>query len=85
MSICISNKSAEFFASISLSLISIVCASEFPGIHRKTSVSESLLFYNKVAGLRPAKLFKKRLFHRRFSVIFAKFPRLLTVNEIKHG
>ena len=31
------------------------------------------LFFNKVAGLRPAILLKKRLWHRRFPVNFAKF------------
>ena len=31
------------------------------------------LFFNKVAGLRPATLFQKRLWHRRFPVNFAKF------------
>ena len=30
------------------------------------------LFFNKVAGLRPATLLKKRLWHRRFPVDFAK-------------
>ena len=33
------------------------------------------LFFNKVAGLRPATLLKKRLWHRCFSVNFAKFLR----------
>ena len=33
------------------------------------------LFFNKVTGLRPATLLKKRLWHRCFSVNFAKFPR----------
>ena len=32
-------------------------------------------FLNKVAGLRPANLLKKRLWHRRFPVNFAKFQR----------
>ena len=31
------------------------------------------LFFNKVAGLRPATVLKKRLWHRRFPVNFAKF------------
>ena len=31
------------------------------------------LFFNKVAGLRPATLLKKRLWHRWFPVNFAKF------------
>ena len=35
---------------------------------------KSLLF-NKVAGLRPAILLKKRLWHRWFPVNFAKVPR----------
>ena len=34
------------------------------------------LFSNKVAGLRPATLFKKRLWHRCFPVNFAKFLRI---------
>ena len=33
------------------------------------------LFFNKVAGLGPVTLFKKRLWHRCFSVNFAKFLR----------
>ena len=33
------------------------------------------LFFNKVAGLKPAKLLKKRLWHRCFPVNFAKFLR----------
>ena len=33
------------------------------------------LFFNKVAGLRPATLLKKRLWHRYFPVNFAKFLR----------
>ena len=33
------------------------------------------LFFNKVAGLRPATLLKKRLWHRRFPVNFVKFLR----------
>ena len=34
------------------------------------------LFFNKVAGLRPATLPKKRFWHRRFPVNFAKFLRI---------
>ena len=33
------------------------------------------LFFNKAAGLRPATLFKKRLWHKCFSVNFVKFLR----------
>ena len=32
-------------------------------------------FFNKVTGVRPATLLKKRLWHRRFSVNFVKFLR----------
>ena len=31
------------------------------------------LFFNSIAGLRPANLLKKRLWHRRFAVSFVKF------------
>ena len=34
-----------------------------------------MLFFNKVAGLRPANLLKKRLPHKCFSVNFVKFLR----------
>ena len=44
--------------------------SKFTGKH----LCQSLLF-NNVAGLRPATLFKKRLWHRCFPVNFAKFLR----------
>ena len=43
---------------------------KFTGKH----LCQSLLF-NKVAGLRPATLLKKRLWHRCFPVNFAKFLR----------
>ena len=33
------------------------------------------LIFSKVAGLRPATLLKKRLWHKSFPVNFAKFPR----------
>ena len=41
--------------------------------HRKTPVPETL--FNKFAGLRPATLLKKSLWHRCFPVNFAKFLR----------
>ena len=44
--------------------------SKFTGKHLRQS-----LFFNKVAGLRPATLLKKRLWHRCFPVSFVKFPR----------
>ena len=50
------------------------------GIHRNSAkftgkhLCQSL-FFNKVAGLRPATLSKKRLWHRCFPVNFAKFLR----------
>ena len=40
-------------------------------IHRKSQT----VFFNKVLGLRPATLFKKKLWHRCFPVNFAKFLR----------
>ena len=46
---------------------------KFHKIHLKTPVSESL--FNRVSGLRPASLLKKRLQHRCFQVNFAKFLR----------
>ena len=39
------------------------------------------LFFNKVAGLRPATLLRKRLWHRCFSVNFVKFLRAPTSTE----
>ena len=39
------------------------------------------LFFNKVAGLRPATLLTKRLWHRCFPVNFAKFLRTLCFTE----
>ena len=39
------------------------------------------LFFNKVAGLRPAALLKKRLWHRCFPVNFAKFLRTTFLTE----
>ena len=43
---------------------------KFPGKHLCQSI-----FFNKVAGLRPATLLIKRLCHRRFPVSFMKFLR----------
>ena len=39
-------------------------------------------FFNKVAALRSAPLLKKRLWHRRFHAIFAKFLRTTTLKNI---
>ena len=39
------------------------------------------LFFNKVAGLRPAILLKRRLWHRSFPVNFAKFLRIIFLTE----
>ena len=39
------------------------------------------LFFNKVAGLRPATLLKKRLWHRCFPVSFTKFLRTPFISE----
>ena len=43
---------------------------KFTGKHLRKS-----LFFNEIAGLRPATLWKKRLWHRSFPVNFAKFLR----------
>ena len=40
------------------------------------------LFFNKVAGLKPATLLKKRLWHRCFPVIIAKFSTFLSSSDI---
>ena len=48
------------------------CSQKFDKIHRKTPVG---LFLTKVAGLRPATLLKKRLWHRCFPVNFVKLLR----------
>ena len=39
------------------------------------------VFFNKIAGLRPATLLKKRLWHRYFPVNFAKFLRTPSSTE----
>ena len=41
----------------------------------RCQISEVVVFFNKGAGLRPATLLKKRLWHRCFRVNFAKFLR----------
>ena len=43
------------------------------------------LFFNKVAGLRPATLLKKRLWHRCFPVNFAKFLRTPILQNTSGG
>ena len=43
------------------------------------------LFFNKVAGLRPAALLKKRLWHRCFPVNFSKFLRTLFLQNTSGG
>ena len=48
------------------------CSSKFHKIHGKKHLCQSL-FLNKVAGIRPATLFKKRLWHRCFPVNFETF------------
>ena len=45
---------------------------KFTGKHLRQS-----LFFNKVAALRPATLLKRKSWHRRFTVNFAKFLRTL--------
>ena len=43
------------------------------------------LFSNKVAGLKPATLLKKRLWHRCFPVNFATFLRTLFLQDTSDG
>ena len=43
------------------------------------------LFFNKVAGLRPGTLLKKRLWHRCFAVNFAKFLRIPFLQNTSSG
>ena len=50
------------------------CSYKFHKIHRKTPVPEPL--FNKVTGLRPATLLKKRLRRRCFPVNFVKFIKI---------
>ena len=50
--------------------------SKFTGKHLRQG-----LFFNKVAGLRPATLLKKRLWHKWFPVNFAKFLRTPFLRE----
>ena len=54
--------------------------SKFTGKHLCQS-----LFFNKVAGLRPATLLKKRLWHRCFPVNFEKFLRTPFVQNTSGG
>ena len=57
----------------------VLCKKVFLEISQN-SHCQSLLF-NKIADLRPATLFKKRLRHRRFPVNFVKFLRTLFLTE----
>ena len=59
------------------------CSWKFRKIHRKTPVPESL--FNKVVGLKPATLLKKSLWHRCFSVNFAKFLRTASLQSTSGG
>ena len=49
------------------------CSHKFRKIHRKTKTPVRESLFNKVVGLRPATLLKKRPWHRCFPVNFAKF------------
>ena len=54
------------------------CSPKFHKIHRNTCAKKHLcqsLLFNKVAGLRPTTLLKKRLWRRCFPVSFVKFLR----------
>ena len=69
-----------------------ISSSKYRSSHRRCSIKKGVLknlakftgkhlcqslFFNKVAGLRPATSLKKRLWHTCFSVNFAKFLRTL--------
>ena len=73
------------------------CLAGFRSSHRRCSVRKGVLrnltkftgthlcqslFFNKVAALKPAALLKRRLWHRRFPVNFAKFLRTLFLQNI---
>ena len=68
MSLKISQNSQESTC-VEVSFLIKLQAWEFLKNHRKTPVSE---FFNKVAGLMPVILFKKRLRHKCFPVKFTK-------------
>ena len=61
------------------SVLSKKCSEKFRKFYRKTPVPES--FFNKVVGLKPATLLKKRLWYRCFPVNFVKFLRTLFFTE----
>ena len=54
---------------------------KFRQVHRKTPVPES--FFNKVAGLRPTTLLKKRPRHKCFPLTFAKLLRRTFFNRTR--
>ena len=70
-------KFAELFIDRS-SRPEVICRnfSTFVGKHLSQSI-----FFNKVAGLKPATLLKKRLWDRCFPVYFAKFLRIPSFTE----
>ena len=80
----------DFFMKIVTSKETIPLIRRFRSSHRRCSLKNGVpknfakfarknlcqcLFFNKVGGLRPATLLKKRLWHRSFPVNFAKFLR----------
>ena len=81
----------EFAAQLSAALIKTSFFKRYRSSHQGCSVRKGVLvnlakftrkhlcqslFFNKVAGLRPATLLKKRLWHRYFPVNFVKFLRI---------
>ena len=80
----------EFFVKIVTSTETTPLLRRFRSSHRRCSVKKGVLtnfakftgkdlcqslFFNKIAGRRPATFLKKRLWHRCFPVNFAKFLR----------
>ena len=57
------------------------CSHKFRKIHRKTKTPVRESLFNKVVGLRPATLLKKRPWHRWFPVNFVRFLRTSFLTE----
>ena len=87
---------AEYLPAASLSFNYLIFRSSRPYVFCKNGVLRNFakftgkhlcqsLYFNKVAGLRPATLLKKRLWHRCFPVNFVKFLRNLFLQNTSGG
>ena len=72
--------STQLCAPFRSSRLEVFCKKCVLEIHTRKHLCQSL-FFNKVAGLRSATLFKKRLWHKCFPVNFAKFLRTFFFTE----